>query len=259
MIYFATAGFFWSYIETRTTLTELFAAIDAPVKPDLLQVASLAPSEPGSPPAPGDDKILQLSPASLTTVELLDARGSAEIRAGRLKQAIEFLQRAMRMAPGNLQIPRKLALALSAAGRTSEAEKLIADTKAKAERAGSTVEQNRLALNELFNALYVPQGYDRAIEIGTALLKTDQAANGDLHLWLARAYGQRAAALRQRGADFSAEKAAALENLRTMKDVRPDLLPLARSVWQPDTYQGKKDRNDLEVFRDDPDISAILS
>ena len=62
-----------------------------------------------------------------------------------------------RMAPSNLQIQRKLAYALSAAHRTGEAEKLIADTKAQAERAGSTAEQNCLALNELFNALYVPE------------------------------------------------------------------------------------------------------
>jgi hypothetical protein len=259
IIYFATAGFFWSYIETRTTLTELFAGIVASIKPDLLQVVRLAPSEPGSPPAPGDDKVLQLPPTSLTTVELLDARGSAEIRAGHLSEAIDFLQRAMRMAPSNLQIQRKLAYALSAAHRTGEAEKLITDTKAQAERAGSTVEQNRLALNQLFNALYVPNGYDKAIEIGTALLKTDQAANGDLRFWLACAYGQRAAALRQRGADFAAERATALENLRAMKEVRPDLLPLARSVWQPDKYQGHKEENDLEVFRDDPDFAAILS
>jgi hypothetical protein len=124
----------------------------------------------------------------------------------------------------------------------TEAEKLVADIKAQAEKAGSTVEQNRWARNELFNALYVPNGYDKAIEIGTALLKTDQAANGDLHFWLACAYGQRAATLRRRGADFAAEKATALGNLRTMKEVRPDLLPSARSVWQPDTYQGKQGR-----------------
>jgi hypothetical protein len=38
----------------------------------------------------------------------------------------------------------------------------------------------------------------------------------------------------------------------------PDLLPLARSDWQPDTYQGNKEENDLEVFRDAPDFAAIL-
>jgi tetratricopeptide (TPR) repeat protein len=177
----------------------LFNEAGASIKPDLLQVARFAPSEPGSLPAPGDDKILQLPATSLTTVKLLDARGSAEIRAGHLNEAIDFLQRAIHMAPSSLQIQRKLAYALSAAHRTDEAEKLIADAKAPAERAGSTVGQNRLTLNELFNALYVPNGYDKAIEIGTALLKTDQAANGDLHFWLACAYGQRAAALRRCG------------------------------------------------------------
>jgi hypothetical protein len=258
MIYFATVGFIWSYIETRTTLTRLFNEDGASVKTDLAQVTRLAPSVPGSPPAPGDDEILRLPPASLTTVELLEARGSAEIRAEHMSEAIDFLRRAMGMAPSNLQIQRKLAYALSAAHRTDEAEKLIADAKTLAEKAGSTVEQNRLALNELFNALYVPNGYDKAIEIGTALLKTDQAANGDLRFWLACAYGQRAAALRQQGADTAAEKAAALEHLGKMKEVRPDLLVLARSVWQPDKYQGNKDENDLEVFRDDPDFTAML-
>ena len=268
MIYFAAAGFFWGYIETRTTLTKLFSGNAASVttdlggaasvKTNLAQMARLAPSVPGSPPAPGDDEILRLPPASLTTVELLDARGSAEIRAGHMSEAIDFLQRAMGMAPSNLQIQSKLAYALSAAHRTDEAEKLIADAKTYAEKAGSTVEQNRLALNGLFNALYVPNGYDKAIEIGAALLNTDQAADGDLRFWLACAYGQRAAALRQQGADIAAEKAAALEHLGKMKEVRPDLLPLARSVWQPDKYQGSKDENDLEVFRDDPDFAAIL-
>jgi hypothetical protein len=258
MIYFGSAGFFWGYIETRTTLTTLFNEGAASVKSDLTQVARLAPSVPGSPPAPGDDEILGLPPASLTTVELLDARGSAEIRAGHMSEAIDLLQRAMGMAPSNLQIQSKLAYALSAAHRTDEAEKLIADAKTYAEKAGSTAEQNRLALNALFNALYVPNGYDKAIEIGTALLNTDQAANGDLRFWLACAYGQRAAALRQQGADIAAEKEAALEHLGKMKEVRPDLLSSARSVWQPDKYQGNKDENDLELFRDDPDFAAIL-
>jgi hypothetical protein len=258
MIYFATVGFTWGYIETRTTLTRLFNDGAASVEMDLVQVIRVAPSVPGSPPAPGDDQILRLAPASLTTVELLEARGSAEIRAGHTSEAIDFLRRAMGMAPSNLQIQRKLAYALSAAHRTDEAEKLIANAKTLAEQAGSTVEQNRLALNELYNALYVPTGYDKAIEIGTALLKTDQSANGDLRFWLACAYGQRAAALRQQGTDTAAEKAAALEHLGKMKEVRPDLLSLARSVWQPDKYQGNKDENDLEVFRDDPDFAAML-
>jgi tetratricopeptide (TPR) repeat protein len=258
MIYFATAGFFWTYIETRTTLTMLFNVAAPSVKTDLPQASRVAPSVPGSPPAPGDDEILRLPLASLTTVELLDARGSAELRAGHMNEAIDFLQRAMGMAPSNLQIQRKLAYALSAAHRTDEAAKLIAEAKTCAEKAGSAVEQNRLALNELFNALYVPNGYDKAIEIGTALLNTDQAADGDLRFWLACAYGQRAAALRQQGADIAAEKAAALEHLGKMKEVRPDLLSSARSVWQPDKYQGNKDENDLELFRDDPDFAAIL-
>jgi hypothetical protein len=43
-----------------------------------------------------------------------------------------------------------------------------------------------------------------------------------------------------------------------MTEVRRDLLPLARSVWQPDKYEGNKIDNDLEVFRDDPDFAAIL-
>jgi len=243
MIYFATAGFFWGYIETRTTLRKLFggdaASVTtdlkgaASVKTDVVQTAYLAPFVPGSPPAPGDDEILRLPPAGLTTVELLDARGSAEIRAGHMSEAIDFLRRAMGMAPSNLQIQSKLAYALSAAYRTDEAEKLIADAKTYAEKAGSTVEQNRLALNGLFNALYVPNGYDKAIEIGAALLNTDQAADGDLRFWLACAYGQRAAALREQGADIAAEKAAALAHLGKMKEVRPDLLPLARFATTP--------------------------
>jgi tetratricopeptide (TPR) repeat protein len=260
MIYFGTVGFIWGYIETRTTLTRLFnEGDDASVKTDLAQVVRLARSVPGSPPTAGDDEILRLPPASLTTVELLEARGSAEIRADHMSEAIDFLRRAMGMAPSNLQIQRKLAYALSAAHRTDEATRLIDDAKMLAEKAGNTIEQNRLLHNELFNALYVPNGYDKAIEIGTGLLTTDQAANGDLRFWLACAYGQRAAALRQQGADTAAEKAAALEHLGKMKEVRPDLLSLARSVWQPDKYQGNKDENDLEVFHDDPDFAAMLS
>lgn len=258
MVYFGTAGFFWSYIETRTTLTDLFNERAARVPTDVIQQVRLAPAEPGRPPIQEDAEILRLAPSSLTTVELLDARASAEIRANQLGKAIETLQRAMQMAPTNVQIRHKLAFALSSAGRTAEADKLITEAKTDAEKAGNTAELNQLAVNELFNALYKPNGYDQAIEIGSALLKTDLASNGNLHLWLACAYGQRAAALKQRSADYSAEKAAALERLRAMKEVRPDLLPQARAVWQPDRYQGNKDENDLEVFRDDPDFAEIL-
>ncbi len=259
MVYCAAAGFFWSYIETRTTLTELFVTATSTVSTDLVQIVRLAPWEPGSRAVPEDQEILRLPPESLTTVELLDARGSAELRAGHLDQAIGFLQRAVQMAPSNLPIQRKLALALSSAQRTGEADTLISSVRPAVDRSGNVAERNSLALNELFNELYKPGGYERAIQIGEHLLQTDQASNGNLHLWLACAYGQRAATLRAGSEDFMRDRDQALERLTTMKRLRPDLLPLARSVWRPDEYGGNKTDTDLTVFHDDPDFVALLT
>ena len=62
-------------------------------------------------------------------------------------------------------------------------------------------QQNQLNLNRVFAALYKgpPQGFEEAIAIGEPLLRTEQASNGQLHLWMACAYGQRTLFRQQQG------------------------------------------------------------
>ena len=258
ILYFAAAGFFWSYVETRTSLTKLFNEVDQPLPRQTLQVIRTAPAEPRSQPIPEDSEILNRKPADLNSVELLDARGSAEIRARQWPEAIQTLRRALNMAPTNQPIITKLTQTLSAARRTDEAQKLIDESQAVAVRAGNTAAKNRSDLNEMFNALYQPGGFTRAIAIGAGLLETDQGSNGNLHLWLARAYGQRAAEARKQGQPFDADRQAALERLAAMKKLRPDLLPVARSMWRPAAHGGAKEDDDLEVFANDEEFARLL-
>jgi hypothetical protein len=133
---------------------------------------------------------------------------------------------------------------------------LIKTAQVTAERAGSTSDINRLSLDALFNALYKPNGYDEAIGIGTRLLGTDLSSNGNLRFWLACAYGQKAAALGKDAPGYAEVRQAALDNLRQLKAVRPDLLAMARAVWRPDP--GSRE-NDLEVFKDDEEFAEVLT
>jgi hypothetical protein len=51
----------------------------------------------------------------------------------------------------------------------------------------------------------------------------------------------------------------AFDRLTEIKRLRPDLLPLARSLWRPDEYGTDPSKNDLQVFRNDPDFERLLT
>jgi hypothetical protein len=147
--------------------------------------------------------------------------------------------------------------------RTGQADKAQAIVQ-RVETASSTnaTQQSQVQALKVGNALYLPppQGFTEAIEIGEPLLSGDQANNGQLHLWLACAYGQRAASKYAQGqvpADDEDRKLA-LARLEDMKRLRPDLIQLARKLWRPDQYGGDPKEDDLTAFRDDPAFAALL-
>ena len=148
--------------------------------------------------------------------------------------------------------------------RTGEAEKAQAIVqRVETASANNAAQQSQVQALKVGNALYKPppQGFTEAIEIGELLLSGDQANNGQLHLWLACAYAQRAAFQHPDGAipEDDGDRARVLERLTEMKRLRPDLLSLARQLWRPDQYGGAPSEDDLAVFRDDPAFAELLT
>jgi tetratricopeptide (TPR) repeat protein len=259
-VYFSFLGFYWSYIETRTTLTELIDTYqgDGQLEDVLLRVRS-APWDPGSAPIPEDEEVLALDQAALTTPALLEARAGAETRGGRYSEAIRFYRQALDMDPGNPRLQTRLSFVLAAAGDPAAADRIVQRLQAAA--AGNPAQQNQLDLSRVHAALYKPppQGFEEAIRIGEPLLQTEQASNGLLQLWMACAYGQQARFRQQPGKAIpndDSDRRRALERLREMKRLRPDLIPQARSLWHPDSGSTE---DDLAVFSDDPEFAELLA
>ena len=258
-VYFSFLGFYWSYIETRTTLTELIDTYqgDVQLQDVLLRVRS-APWEPGSSPIPEDEEVLALDQAALNTLALLEARAAAETRARRYSEAIRFYRQALDMDPGNPRLQTRLSYVLAAAGDPAAADRIVQRLQTAA--AGNPAQQNQLDLSRVHAALYKPppQGFEEAIRIGEPLLGKE-ASNAQLQLWMACAYGQRAWFREQQGEAIpndDPDRKRALERLREMKQLRPDLVALARSLWHPDAGSTE---NDLAVFRDDREFGELLA
>jgi tetratricopeptide (TPR) repeat protein len=258
---FLALGFFWSYIETRTLFTVLFDTYGQQVPPDVLLNVRSAPADPGSPPIPQDKIVLSLNERVLQTPALLEARAAAEVRKGDLDAARDHYMKALQLDPGNPRLEMRLSSVLARTGEPEKAQAIV--QRVETASATNAAQQSQVQALKVGNALYKPspEGFTEALQIGEPLLSGDQANNGQLHLWLACAYGQRAASRYPNGQvpPDDSDRQKALARLEDMKRLRPDLLPLARQLWRPEQYNGDPKENDLSVFRDDPDFNALLT
>lgn len=262
ILYFSALGFYWSYLETRTIITALFDQFShGPGGLDdvLLKVRS-APADPGSPGIPEDTIILGLDPDKLTSVALLEARAAAETRVGNYSNATKYYQQAAAMDPGNPRLQNRLSVVLAAQGKTMDADAVV--RRLQTATGDNPPQRTQVDVNKVLIALYKPPpgGFTEAIETGQPLLDTDQQSNGQLQLWLACAYAQRAG-YNSRGQPVppsDPDRLRALQCLQAMKKLRPDLLPQARSLWRPKDYRGTPQENDLEVFSSDQDFERVL-
>jgi tetratricopeptide (TPR) repeat protein len=260
-LYFLALGFYWSYIETRTSLTVLFDTYQADISDDVILRLRSAAWEPGSSPIPEDSIILGTDAASLTSPALLEARAAAETRAGDYQAAILSYKRAQTLDPGNPRLQTRLSVLLATTGNVSAADSLVQTLKTAA--GSNTTQQNLLDPYRVYNALYKPPpgGFQEAISIGESLLQTSQASNGDFQLWMACAYGQRC---RYAHPGYATEpvpaddpdRIKALDALKEMKRIKPDLVSNARTLWHPSPGSPE---DDLVVFKDDPDFAAVLN
>jgi hypothetical protein len=114
---------------------------------------------------------------------------------------------------------------------------------------------------KVFNALHEapPNGFTAAIEKGEALAALEGVLkSASLHLWLARAYGQKFAYEQKNAAPpdrLAATRAHALTQIQTAIAVDASVRSTLQSTW--DAPAGTVD-NDLAVFKDDPAFRALL-
>ena len=261
-LFFLLLGFYWSYVETRTVFLKLFSSSEQ-AAPDIIRRVADAPWEPGAAPIPEDRIILAESPERLTSAAALTARAAAETRAGRLVEATKFYQMASAADPGLSSIDRRLGALLARTGRQDQANDLL--SKLSVSSRGNASAKAQVDAVRVYSALYKePDGYAEAIALGEPLIQGAGSGDGQLHLWLACAYGQK---LRKKTNIFEERSISAvdpdrirvIELLEAMRKLRPDLVPLARKLWRPEAFNGVMDENDLEVLRDDPDVARILS
>lgn len=255
-VYFSVGGFWLGYVATRTVLTALLNQFDGSDQEPSVTALSLneltltysgniEPAPAGSLLAAADSALLARPRTSLTNPVEIAAWGAAQARAGNLQAAQEALQTAHEMAPSDPVYRSLLAKVLSAMGDRRASQQLGGDPWL-----------------EVFNALYdpAPQGFAKAIERGEMLARDREGGtkSASLHLWLASAYGQKYAFEKARNAlpdVLNPIKAKALAEARAAIEIDRGVLPTLRDLWNP--APGSED-DDLVVFRDDPDFSALL-
>jgi hypothetical protein len=152
---------------------------------------------------------------------------------------------------------------LAAAGETAAAETVV--QRLQEATGNNPTQRNQLESNRVFAALYKPrpEGFEEAIAIGEPLLNTEQKSNGQLMLWLACAYGQKASH-RRNNVPFppndpswrdDPDALKALDRLTEVKNLRPDLVTLARSLMYP---QPGSPENDLAIFANISEFRTLL-
>ncbi|TPQ40728.1 hypothetical protein C2U70_04680 [Bradyrhizobium guangdongense] len=255
-LYFAPGGFWLGYIGTRTILTKLFDSIDGPspavvdaalkegLKIDLEGriVESTNPTVKSA-----DAALLTVPMTSLNNSRQLTAWGTARARHNDLESATVALQEANRVDPADPLAKQALATVYAAQRRNADAEKVI--------QGG---EDNELAV---FLALYEtpPQGFTKAIEIGTRLLRQPEAAKSlNLHVWLACAYGQQHKfALEQSNAELAKRaREKVVEEVQAALNIDTKVKALLRSFWKP--VPGAVDDDLASIPKDDPDLTRLL-
>jgi len=254
-LYFAPGGFWLGYIGTRTILTKLFDSIDGPSPGDVnttrkegLKIDAQGRITESTDPAvkSADAALLTVPIYAVNSSRDLTAVGMARARHNDLESAAVALQEANRADPADPVAKQALATVYAAQRRGSDAEKIIQGDQ-----------DNELAV---FLALYEePNGFTKAIEIGTRLLRLPSAAKSlNLHVWLACAYGQQHAAAVKAGDTTQAEEARkkVVEEVQTALGIDPKAKALLYSLWQP---SANPDENDLaSIPKDDSDLKRLL-
>jgi len=256
--FFAPGGFWLGYVGTRTILTKLFDAIDS-LKPEDVETAGRAENLKFDTSAnrivPASDGLAQADRALLatpweetTTARQKAAWGAAQARAGNMRAAQDALESANKLDPNDAGIRQQLATLYMVLGRREDAERLTPE--------------NAVSEVALFNALYQPEptGFTKAIEIGEQLASRPGAEkNGNLHTWLACAYGQKYRFVMNQNPNdetLPSIRTAVLREIRAAIAADSNARVLLHSAWKPPV--GGPD-NDLNGFsQDDPDLKGLL-
>jgi len=255
LFYFLPGGFWLGYVGTRTVLTKLFDDYASGVSTSDIEKAAapsnLQPAEDGIKPDPKlssiDHALLQTPLPALKSVDESVAWASAHARSGDTNTAKVVLQNLLRSNPDSFNIKQNLATLYVTSGEHAAAAPLLRDAPPSPAA--------------VLNALYdnPPNGYQRAIEMGEKLVASpDYAADANLHIWLACAYGQRYGDLKAKGAneaDLQAVKAQVVREIKTAINLSPAARNSLHAFWKP----GDSIDNDLVAIPpDDPELTALL-
>ena len=266
ILYFALLGFLAGYLVTRLFLGPAFrdadAATAAEIKSLLAAEVEATPGErkPLAPSAKATAERLAALPLSEipNEAEQLAAWGRAKFEEERYSEAVEALERAVRLNPGNPRFRYLLALALKyskasesdVVGQLEEALRLVAGGAQPSMR-------ERIYISYTFNALFLapPDGFNRARRAAEEFLTNPGARiPPEILVNLACAYGQEYAFRKGDDSARAELRAKALAAVRKTLEIdgswRPRLIQLLKGESRGD--------DDLVSFRDDKEFRALL-
>jgi tetratricopeptide (TPR) repeat protein len=174
---------------------------------------------------------------------------------GNLDGAVEAYRQVVAGSPDPVLV-FEFADLLDHAGRSAEAQN-FREQAAKLLREGGELAPEQI-IQKVFRALYRKGGYAEAIELGEPLAQRVL----DVRLWvyLACAYGQKHADLKERGAsadELGLARGRALYCVKQALGLDSTWLRTLRALWDPNAIRPGDD-DDLVTFYDDPEFRAIL-
>lgn len=210
VVFSSTAGFLLGYILTRVPLGILFEFTERRMRSgdgDLRNtITALSPTLEMAKVSPAGEMALSadqlqdikeladVDPKGVQQANSAIAISRANRLIGNVDAAIEAAQRAVSVAPKNLNAKIDLMYSLQAAERYREAERVLRDLR---QTGASGEDEIDIKVGEMFNALYESGGYSRALQIADELAQKYAGSQLNARYWAMKAcaLGQKHAAL----------------------------------------------------------------
>jgi hypothetical protein len=266
-LFFLIAGFFLSYVGTRVKLSLIFVWSELTnrgaasiLEPRLIgPLGAVAGQSTESKAA--DQEVLNRSLAELRTPEDLAAYGGAAAREGKKELAADVLHDAVKEKPTDPAILGDYAGVLALNGKDEEADQVLQTLRTIRPEALPEA-QDKVDIGRMRAGLYDGR-YERSVAIGEQLLNRPVAAREPwIHIWLACAYGQKHAALKQQTppagtSDIDSARNKVVQEVDRALTLDPTLKSYLRTLYDP--AQTKNGDNDLTSLYPDPAIDKLLA
>jgi tetratricopeptide (TPR) repeat protein len=278
------AACLFTYLETRTRLTLLFATAedaeqrrneedfkDAALRPVATPsgtgtggLSTLRAPAQATPATERDETVASVPRQAIQNTNELIGWASAQARKGNLQIAEDAFRDALQRDPDNNDLRLRIADVRRLRHNYTGANELVNEV---IDRTSNPTKNSALLQGALYTALYMPppDGFRQAIALSNKLIEAGEVNDPTLWIWRAAAFGQKYKWLQQNSGtteELAEARKLALEAITKAIQLSPQYDSAARlllrALFDPDRERTPKDENDLQVFKGDPEFEQLI-